>query len=181
MRWSRLSIYFPLTHLLKCMHIFTVEIRFAFRFVSLGRLSKSRKPNEPKKVDIYANIYMTIRNAPNADQCVYLGQVMQNGNPKTTEKGQQQQQRLRQRIPCKCWQNRFLTTYFFGRPFPGKISWPAGWQSDSRARIVSPLPNWLPASLCRFQQAKHVPASNLSFVFSFRFLFSSEQVDDGLV
>jgi len=87
----------------------------------------------------------------------------------------------RQRIPCKCWQNRFLTTYFFWPLLSRRISWPAGWQSDSLARIVSPLPNWLPASLCRFQQAKHVPASNLSFVFSFRLLFSSEQVDDGLV
>lgn len=111
----------------------------------------------------------------------FSGQVMQNGTRKTmtgiaTERGE------RQRIPCKCWQNRFLTTYFFfGRSSPGRISWPAGWQSDSLARIVSPLPNWLPASLCRFQQAKHVPASNLSFVFSFRLLFSSEQVDDGLV
>lgn len=75
----------------------------------------------------------------------------------------------------------FNHLFFFGRSSPGRISWPAGWQSDSLARIVSPLPNWLPASLCRFQQAKHVPASNLSFVFSFRLLFSSEQVDDGLV
>lgn len=110
----------------------------------------------------------------------FSGQVMQNGTRKTmtgiaTERGEtatHSMQMLAKQI--------FNHLFFFGRSSPGRISWPAGWQSDSLARIVSPLPNW-PASLCRFQQAKHVPASNLSFVFSFRLLFSSEQVDDGFV
>jgi len=71
---------------------------------------------------------MTIRNSPNADQCVLSGPSYAKWHPKNYgQNGERLGEKTGQRIPCKCWQNRFLTTYFFvGCCSPGRISWPAG-------------------------------------------------------